>query len=58
MHPEESREAFRGRRLRVELEVVRMPLAEAIATVLEGRILDAKTALGLLLARDRASLPR
>ena len=35
------------------IEVVRMPLSEAVAEVREGGILDAKTAVGLLLAADR-----
>lgn len=36
-------------------ELVRMPLEKAAAAVLAGRIPDAKTALGLLLARERTS---
>jgi ADP-ribose diphosphatase len=36
-----------------EIEVVRMPLAEAARAVHDGRILDAKSAVALLLAADR-----
>ena len=35
------------------LEVVRVPLDEALAWIASGRIADAKTIVGLLLARDR-----
>lgn len=35
------------------IEVVRIPLAEALAWIANGRIVDAKTIVGLLRARDR-----
>jgi ADP-ribose diphosphatase len=35
------------------VEVVRMPFAEALAAVRDGRIKDAKTVCGLLIAHDR-----
>ena len=37
-----------------EIEVVRMPLFDAVRAVRDGRITDAKTAVALLLAADRS----
>ncbi|HXF57098.1 MAG TPA: NUDIX hydrolase [Actinomycetota bacterium] len=42
-----------GRPAEPGIEVVRMALGDALRAVREGRIVDAKTALGLLLARHR-----
>jgi ADP-ribose pyrophosphatase len=39
-----------GGRTEEAIEVVRMPLSEAVAAVRDGRIVDAKSAIGLLLA--------
>jgi ADP-ribose pyrophosphatase len=36
-----------------DMQVVRLPLAEATAKVERGEVVDAKTLIGLLLARDR-----
>jgi len=36
-----------------EIELVRMPLADAVAAVRDGRIKDAKSAVAILLANDR-----
>jgi len=38
-----------------DIEVVRMPLAEALAKVATGEIADAKTIVGLLLAREKVN---
>ena len=38
------------------LEVVRLPLEEAVKAIASGAITDAKTVAGLLLARDRGAL--
>jgi len=37
------------------IQVVRIPLEEAVRMVLDGEIKDLKTALGILLTRDRLS---
>lgn len=38
-----------------DIEVVRLPLAEAIARIATGEIADAKTIIGLLLTREKVS---
>lgn len=48
-------DAFEAADEEAELEVVRLPLAEAVAQVRSGAISDAKTVVGLLLAADRAA---
>ena len=53
VHPVDAPEGFEAEHEEADLEVVTLPLERAVAMVTEGEIVDAKTVIGLLLARDR-----
>lgn len=46
-------EGFEPEGEEADMEIVRLPLADAVAEVRRGSIVDAKTVIGLLLAADR-----
>lgn len=53
LRPVDAPEGFRAEAEEAHMEVVRLPLAEAVAMARRGDIADAKTVIGLLLAADR-----
>jgi 8-oxo-dGDP phosphatase len=55
LHPADKPEGFAAEAEEAHMEMVRMPLAEAVAQAERGAITDAKTLLGLLLVARRMS---
>lgn len=53
--PSERPDSFEAVEEEADMEVVRMPLAEAVQMARQGQLVDAKTVIGLLLAGDRRS---
>lgn len=53
VRPVDAPEGFRAEAEEADMEIVRLPLDEAVGRARRGEITDAKTVIGLLLAADR-----
>lgn len=56
LHEADARESFEREAEEADMEVVRIPLDDAVAEARAGSLPDAKTVIGLLLAADRRSV--
>lgn len=54
LHPADPPDGFEATAEEAAMEVVRLPLEDAVEAVHDGTIIDAKTALGILLVASRA----